>query len=88
MRKETDMTCLTPINTLDVQPYTADEHARYLDAVANAQTRAAHSYFDQHIIRMDDGQHWVADEGSYETLMQDLVDRIVMTIPAGRSDEY
>ena len=66
----------------------ADQHAAYFAAVANAERRAMHSYFDQHIIRMDDGQYWVADEGSYETLMQDLVDRIVMTIPAGRIDEY
>ncbi|NNM78572.1 hypothetical protein HJG53_16920 [Sphingomonas sp. ID1715] len=73
---------------MNAEHYTADEHARYLEAVANAQTRAAHSYFDQHIIRMDDAQYWVADEGSYETLMQDLVDRIVMTIPAGRVDEF
>jgi hypothetical protein len=50
--------------------------------------RAQHSYFDQHIIRMDDGRYWVADEGSYETLMQDLVDRIVHTVTAKLMDEY
>ncbi len=82
------MTYLAPISTLDAQPYSAEEHARYLEAVAKAKCRSVSSYFDQHIIRMDDGQYWVADEGSYETLMQDLVDRIVMTIPAGRIDEY
>lgn len=82
------MTYVAPISTLDTEAYTADEHARYLEAVANAKERATHSYFDQHIIRMGDGQYWVADEGSYETLMQDLVDRIVTTVAAGRIDEY
>ena len=52
-----------------------------------AAARAPFSYFDQHIIRTDDGCCWVADEGDYETLMQDLVDRIVHTVAAGRSDE-
>lgn len=82
------MTYLSTVNTWVATPSTADEHARYLEALSRAQARASHSYFDQHIIRMDDGQHWVADEGSYETLIQDWVDRIVMTIPAGRLDEY
>ena len=56
-------------------------------AYTKAATRARYSYFDQHIIRTDDGCYWVADEGDYETLMQDLVDRIVHTVDAGRSDE-
>ena len=43
--------------------------------------------FDQHIVRMDDGTYWVADEGAYETLIEDLVDRIVHTVDAGQSDE-
>lgn len=58
-----------------------------LKAQTMAHVRAAASYFDQHIIRTDDGCYWVADEGSYETLMHDLADRIVGTIPAGKSDE-
>lgn len=82
------MTYLAPISTLDAAPYTVEEHERYLDALSKAQLRARHSYFDQHLVRMDDGQYWVADEGSYETLMQDLVDRIVHTVRAGLIDEY
>ncbi len=71
------MTCMTQI----VADVTLDA------AMIQASMRAAYSYFDQHIIRTDDGCCWVADEGSYETLMPDLGDRIVATVPAGRSDE-
>lgn len=63
------------------------DNAAYLEAYARAAGRAAHSYFDQHIIQEDDGRYWVADEGDYEPLMQDLIDRIVHTVPAGRLDE-
>jgi hypothetical protein len=82
------MTYLAPISISDAAPYSAEEHRRYMEAVRNAQVRAQHSYFDQHIIRMDDGRYWVADEGSYETLMEDLVDRIVHTVTAKLMDEY
>ena len=71
------MTCMTKI----VADVTLN------DAMMQASTRAMYSYFDQHIIRTDDGCCWVADEGSYETLMADLGDRIIATVPAGRSDE-
>ena len=82
------MTCLAPISILVATPYTSEEHERYLAALGKAQLRARCSYFDQHLVRMDDGQYWVADEGCYETLMQDLVDRIVHTVRAGLMDEY
>lgn len=82
------MTYFAQITTFDAAPYSAEEHGAYLETLAQAQARAAHSYFDQHIVRMDDGTYWVADEGAYETLMQDLVDRIVHTVDAGLSDEW
>lgn len=78
------MTFYSPINTTAAA--TAD-HDAYLAAYAKAAARAPYSYFDQHIIRTDDGCYWVADEGDYESLMADLVDRIVHTVAAGRSDE-
>ena len=81
------MTYHTQISTVDAAPYTTVEHEAYLQAYSNARIRAAYSYFDQHIIRMDDGSYWVADEGSYETLMQDLVDRVVHTVAGGLMDE-
>ena len=80
------MTFYSPIITTAAAG--AAEHDAYMAAYARAAARAPYSYFDQHIIRTDDGCYWVADEGDYETLMQDLVDRIVHTVPAGRSDEH
>lgn len=78
------MTFHSPITTTAAA---AANHDAYMAAYAHAAARAPYSYFDQHIIRTDDGCYWVADEGDYETLMQDLVDRIVHTVAAGRSDE-
>ena len=60
----------------------------YLDAHASAAMRARHSYFDQHIIREDDGRYWVADEGDYSPLSRRIYDRIVHSVDAGLSDEY
>lgn len=81
------MTYLSQISTGDATLYTDADHAAYMAAYARAAERAAFSYFDQHIILDHDGTYWVADEGDYESLMQDLVDRIVHTVDAGRSDE-
>jgi hypothetical protein len=82
------MTYLSQIITTDATLHTDTDHVAYMAAYAKARSRAACSYFDQHIIRTDDGCYWVADEGDYESLMQDLVDRIVHTVDAGRSDEH
>lgn len=79
------MTYFVQIDRASASPMQTD--VPFLAAYAMAASRAPHSYFDQHVIRMDDGQCWVADEGSYETLMHDLADRIVCSVPAGRSDE-
>ena len=83
------MTYFSPISTTDATDATAAlDHEAFMAAYAKAAARAPYSYFDQHIIRTDDDCYWVADEGEYETLMQDLIDRIVHTVPAGRDDEY
>jgi hypothetical protein len=79
------MTYLSQITAADAAAVA--DNAAYLEAYARAAGRAAHSYFDQHIIQENDGRYWVADEGDYEPLMQDLIDRIVHTVPAGRLDE-
>jgi hypothetical protein len=79
------MTYHSQIITADAAAYA--DNAAYLEAYARAAKRAAHSYFDQHIIQDDDGRYWIADEGDYEPLMQELIDRIVHTVDAGRSDE-
>jgi hypothetical protein len=79
------MTYLSQITAADAAAVA--DNAAYLEAYARAAGRAAHSYFDQHIIQENDGRYWVADEGDYEPLMQHLIDRIVHTVPAGRRDE-
>ncbi len=60
----------------------------FLKAHEDALTRARHSYFDQHIIREEDGRYWVADEGDYSPLLPRIYDRIVHTVDAGLTDEY
>jgi hypothetical protein len=79
------MTYLSQIITADAAA--CADHVAYLEAYAKAAERAVHSYFDQHIIQDNNGCYWVADEGDYEPLMQDLIDRIVHTVPAGKLDE-
>jgi len=81
------MTFITQFDTRTATASGQRDTKRYLKACAMAAERAPHSYFDQHIIRMDDGRYWVADEGSYETLMTDMIDRIVHTVPGGKSDD-
>lgn len=61
--------------------------ARFLAAVATAERRALHSYFDQHILEEEDG-YVAIDEGDYNNLPHRLVDRIVHTVRGGMADEY
>ncbi len=60
----------------------------YLNAVAVAERRALHSYFDQHIIEDEEIGHIAIDEGDYNALPLSLIDRIVHTVPGAMSDEY
>lgn len=41
----------------------ADQHAAYFAAVANAERRAMHSYFDQHVVEDDELGFLAIDEG-------------------------
>ena len=50
------MTYQTRIDTAHAAACT--EHDAFMMAYAKATARASHSYFDQHIIQMDDGRHW------------------------------
>lgn len=80
------MTYLTTISTGAAVLFFYTD-AEYLAVLDKATTRAAHSYFDQHIIRTDDGCCWVADDGDYEAWLHQLEDRIIHTVPAGLTDE-
>lgn len=64
------------------------DHAAYMHAVACAERRALHSYFDQHVIEDEDGIYVAIDEGDYNALPMALIDRVVHTVPGAMHDEF
>lgn len=62
--------------------------AAYLAAVACAERRALHSFFDQHVIEDEDIGYITIDEGDYGALPMTIIDRIVHSVPGGLLDEY
>ena len=58
----------------------------YLAAVASAERRALHSYFDQHVIE-DEGRYFSIDEADYNALPMRLIDKVVYTAHGAMSDE-
>ncbi len=70
--------------TLDIPAF---DPISYDAAVRAATIRAQHSFFDQHVVEDEFGSFLAVDEGDYSALPQDLIDRIVHTVNAGRSDE-
>ncbi|MDT7533055.1 hypothetical protein OVY48_06340 [Sphingobium sp. SA2] len=61
--------------------------AAYLAAVACAERRALHSFFDQHVIEDEDIGYFTIDEADYGALPTTLIDRIVYTTPGRMDDE-
>ncbi|CCW16974.1 FIG01095466: hypothetical protein [Sphingobium indicum BiD32] len=66
----------------------AADHAAYFAAVACAERRALHSYFDQHVIQDGELGYLAIDEGDYGALTPGMIDRIVYTAQGGVLDEY
>lgn len=60
----------------------------YDAAVRAATIRAQHSFFDSHVIENDDGSFSAIDEGDYNDLPQDLIDRIVHSVPGMMADDF
>ena len=60
----------------------------YDAAVRAATIRAQHSFFDQHVIEDDFGCFLAIDEGDYNALPQDLIDRIVHSVPGMMADDF
>lgn len=60
----------------------------YDTAVRTACVRAAHSFFDQHVIEDEDGGFLAIDEGDYNALPQHLIDRIVHSVPGMMADDF
>jgi ketosteroid isomerase-like protein len=61
---------------------------RYFAALAVAERRALHSFFDQHIIEDRELGYLALDEGDYNALPAHLAARVVHTIHGAMSDEF
>ena len=61
---------------------------RYFAALAVAECRALHSFFDQHIVEDRDLGYFALDEGDYNALPAHLAARVVHTIHGAMSDEF
>ena len=71
--------------TLDIPAF---DPISYDAALRAATIRAQHSFFDSHVIENDDGSFSTLDEGDYNALPQDLIDRIVHSVPGMMADDF
>ena len=71
--------------TLDIPAF---DPISYDAAVRAATIRAQHSFFDSHVIENHDGSFSAIDEGDYDALPQDLIDRIVHSVPGMMADDF
>jgi hypothetical protein len=71
--------------TLDIPAF---DSISYDAAVRAASIRAQHSFFDQHVIEDEFGCFLAIDEGDYNALPQDLIDRIVHSVPGMMADDF
>ena len=60
---------------------------RYFAALAVAERRALHSFFDQHIVEDRELGYFALDEGDYSALPAHLAARVVHTVQGAMSDE-
>lgn len=60
----------------------------YDAAVCAATMRAQHSFFDSHVIEDEFGCFLAIDEGDYDALPQDLIDRIVHSVPGMMANDF
>ena len=61
---------------------------RYFAALAVAERRALHSFFDQHIVEDKRLGYFALDEGDYNARPAHLAARVVHTIHGAMSDEF
>ncbi|WP_324827828.1 hypothetical protein [Qipengyuania zhejiangensis] len=61
---------------------------RYFAALAVAERRALHSFFDQHIVEDEELGYLALDEGDYNALPAHLAARVVHTIHGAMLDEF
>lgn len=60
----------------------------YFEALAIAERRALHSFFDQHVVEDDDLGYFALDEGDYNALPTHLISRVVHTVRGAMLDEF
>ena len=61
---------------------------RYFAAMAVAERRALHSFFDQHIVEDKRLGYFALDEGDYNALPAHLAARVVHTVHGAMLDEF
>ncbi|WP_066559827.1 hypothetical protein [Croceicoccus bisphenolivorans] len=67
---------------------TSSNSERYFAALAVAERRALHSFFDQHIVEDRELGYFALDEGDYNALPAHLAARVVHTIHGAMLDEF
>ena len=73
---------MTTLSTLDMNAHS------YFEALAVAERRAQHSFFDQHVVEDEDLGYFALDEGYYNALPAHLASRVVHTVHGAMLDEY
>ncbi|WP_228243302.1 hypothetical protein [Porphyrobacter sp. GA68] len=73
---------MTALSTLDTNAHS------YFEALAVAERRALHSFFDQHVVEDEDLGYFALDEGDYNALPAHLAIRVVHTVHGAMLDEY
>lgn len=73
---------MTALSTLDINAHS------YFEALAVAERRALHSFFDQHVVEDEDLGYFALDEGDYNVLPAHLASRVVHTVHGAMLDEY
>lgn len=71
-----------------LEAHTFVQALSYFEALAAAEQRAQHSFFDQHVVADPHLGYFVLDEGDYNALPAHLADRIVGTVPGRMLDEF
>ena len=61
---------------------------RYFAALAVAERRALHSFFDQHIVEDRELGYFALDERDYNALPAHLAANVVHTVQGAMSDEF
>ena len=71
--------------TLDIPAF---DPISYDAAVRAATFRAQHSFFDQHVMEDEFGCFLVIEEGDNNALPQEMIDRIVHSVPGMMADDF